>query len=454
MAAATAAAAAALRPHTTLLSGGSGPIPSTTLQVLPFLSTLTFRRGRSVLVSNASSSPSSPPTPEKEAVAEAVPVPTAESCVNLGLELFSKGRVRDALEQFENALELNPTPIEAQAALYNKACCHAYREESKKAAECLRTALRDYNLKFGTILNDPDLAPFRASPEFKELQEEALRGGEDIGSGFRRDLKLISEVQAPFRGVRRFFYVALTAAAGISTFFTIPRLILAVQGGDGAPDLLETAGNAAINIGGIVVLVALYFWENKKEEKQITQISRNETLSRLPVRLSTNRIIELVQLRDITRPVILAGSKASVTQALQRAERYRTELLKRGVLLIPVIFGASKKDQTKPRGFGTRRAAASAPSVGGDFEKRTESIAAKSCLKAEVRFKADVVSPEQWESWIRDQQESEGVTPGEDVYIILRLDGRVRRSGIGMPNWNDILQELPRLEDLMSKLER
>ncbi|CAD6231386.1 unnamed protein product [Miscanthus lutarioriparius] len=330
-------------------------------------------------------------------------------------------------------------------------------EESKKAAECLREALRDYNLKFGTILNDQDLAPFRASPEFKELQEEALRGGEDIGFGFRRDLKLISEVQAPFRGVRRFFYVALTAAAGISTFFTIPRLVLAVRGGDGAPDLLETAGNAVINIGGIVVLVALYFWENKKEEKQITQISRNETLSRLPVRLSTNRIIELVQLRDVTRPVILAGSKASVTRALQRAERYRTELLKRGVLLFPVIFGASQKDQTKPRGFGTRRAAASVPSVGGDFEKRTESIAAKSRLKSEVRFKADIVSPEQWGkdlSWIRDQQESEGVTPGEDVYIILRLDGRVRRSGIGMPNWNDILQELPRLEDLMSKLER
>ncbi|KAG0537680.1 hypothetical protein BDA96_03G169500 [Sorghum bicolor] len=449
-----AAVAAAPRPQLSPLSGGGGAtISSLTLQTLAFISPLpTRRRRRCVLRSNASSSPSPPPSQEKEAAAEVVP--TAESCVNLGLQLFSKGRVKDALEQFENALELNPTPVEAQAALYNKACCHAYREESKKAAECLREALRDYNLKFGTILNDPDLAPFRASPEFKELQEEALRGGEDIGSGFRRDLKLISEVQAPFRGVRRFFYVALTAAAGISTFFTIPRLVLAVRGGDGAPDLLETAGNAAINIGGIVVLVALYFWENKKEEKQITQISRNETLSRLPVRLSTNRIIELVQLRDITRPVILAGSKASVTRALQRAERYRTELLKRGVLLIPVIFGASQKDQTKPRGFGTRRAAASVPSVGGDFEKRTESIAAKSRLKSEVRFKADIVSPEQWESWIRDQQESEGVTPGEDVYIILRLDGRVRRSGIGMPNWNDILQELPRLEDLMSKLER
>jgi hypothetical protein len=36
-------------------------------------------------------------------------------------------QVRDALEQFDNALELDPNTIEAQAALYNKACCHAYR---------------------------------------------------------------------------------------------------------------------------------------------------------------------------------------------------------------------------------------------------------------------------------------------------------------------------------------
>lgn len=28
-----------------------------------------------------------------------------------------------------------------------------------------------------------------------------------------------------------------------------------------------------------------------------------------------------------------------------------------------------------------------------------------------------------------DQQKSEGITPGEDVFIILRLDGRVRKSG-------------------------
>lgn len=49
--------------------------------------------------------------------------------------------------------------------------------------------------------------------------------------------------------------------------------------------------------------MALFLWENKKEEEQLALISRNETLSRLPLRLSTNRVVELVQLRDIVRPV-------------------------------------------------------------------------------------------------------------------------------------------------------
>ncbi|XP_030543323.1 protein LOW PSII ACCUMULATION 1, chloroplastic isoform X2 [Rhodamnia argentea] len=290
---------------------------------------------------------------------------TAESCVNSGLQLFSKGRVKEALSQFDTALTLNPNPLEAQAALYNKACCHAYRGEGKKAADCLRKALKEYDLKFGTILNDPDLASFRALPEFKELQEEARLGGEDIGYSFRRDLKLISEVQAPFRGVRRFFYVAFSAAAGISLFFTIPRLIRAIKGGDDAPNLWDTAGNAAINIGGVIVLVALLFWDNKKEEEQLAQISRNETLSRLPLRLSTNRVVELVQLRDTVRPVILAGKKETIALAMQKAERFRTELLRRGVLLVPVIWGEGKAAPLEKKGFGASpKAPAALPSIG------------------------------------------------------------------------------------------
>lgn len=75
-------------------------------------------------------------------------------------------------------------------------------------------------------------------------------------------------------------------------------------------------------------------------------------------------------------------------------------------------------------------------------------------MKAEVRFKAEAVSPAEWERWIRDQQKSEGVPVGEDVYIILRLDGRVRRSGRGIPDWDQIAKELPPMEAILSKLER
>lgn len=403
---------------------------------------------RSLVVAASTGAETDTETPSLDAT-------TARDAINLGLSLFSKRRVRDALVQFDKALSLGPDPEEATAALYNKACCHAYREEGTKAAEALRKALRDYNLKFSVILNDPDMAPFRAMPEFKQLQEEARIGGQEIGSSFRRDLKLISEVQAPFRGVRRFFYIALGASAGISTFFTIPRLISAVRGGSGAPDLWETTGNAAINIGGIVILVALFIWDNRKEEEQIAQISRDETLSRLPLRLSTDRVVELVQLRDTTRPVILAGAKDVVNRAVQRAEKFRNDLVKRGILLVPLVWSSKSKGPIRKKGFGSlQKRAISSLSSSGEFEKRMQDIASKSIAQVEKRFKAEVVSPNEWESWIREQQESEGVTPGEDVFIVLRLDGRVRKSGRGMPDWKELINELPPLESFVSKLEK
>lgn len=201
--------------------------------------------------------------------------------------------------------------------------------------------------------------------------------------------------------------------------------------------------------------MALFLWDNKKEEEQLAQISRDETLSRLPLRLSTNRVVELVQLRDTARPVILAGKRETVFMAMQKAERFRTELLRRGVLLIPVIWGEVEAAPVEKKGFGgSAKAAAALPSIGDDFEKRAQSITTKSKLQAEIRFKAEAVSPAEWERWIKDQQKSEGVTPGEDVYIILRLDGRVRRSGKGMPDWQQIIQELPAMDNLLSKLEK
>jgi hypothetical protein len=54
---------------------------------------------------------------------------------------------------------------------------------------------------------------------------------------------------------------------------------------------------------GIIVLVALFFWDNKRGEEQLAEFTKDETLSSLPFHLSTNQVVELVQLRDTVRPV-------------------------------------------------------------------------------------------------------------------------------------------------------
>lgn len=51
--------------------------------------------------------------------------------------------------------------------------------------------------------------------------------------------------------------------------------------------------------------------------------------------------------------------------AIQKAERFRTDLIRRGVLLVPVIWGQGKAPQNEKKGFGIQsKAAAALPSIG------------------------------------------------------------------------------------------
>ncbi|KAF9669347.1 hypothetical protein SADUNF_Sadunf14G0098200 [Salix dunnii] len=327
--------------------------------------------------------------------------------------------------------------------------------EGKKAMDRPCTALREYNLKFGTILKYltwPHLELCLSSGNSKEgfpLRFLYMLDGGDIGNGLHRDLKLISEVQAPFRGVTRFFYKAFSAAAGISLLFTNPRLFRAIRGCGDAPELWETVGNAAINTGGtflgskmtkvlnqqstcIIVLVALFFWDSKRGEGQLAEITEDETLSSLPLHLSTNRFVELVQLRDTVRPVFNKSFLFFTRQITYIVpHNYKLNHNKEKETVSLAMQKADRAPEVEKKRFGVpQNAAASLPSKG-------------------------VVSPAEWESFhpaskkrqIRDQQKSEGVTPGEDAYVILHLDGR------GMPDRPQIVKELPPMEAFLSKLK-
>jgi hypothetical protein len=57
-----------------------------------------------------------------------------------------------------------------------------------------------------------------------------------------------------------------------------------------------------------------------------------------------------------------------VTLALRKAERFRTDLVRRGVLLVPVIFGEGRKPKIEKKGFGQKPKGAEAlPSIGVRF---------------------------------------------------------------------------------------
>lgn len=58
-----------------------------------------------------------------------------------------------------------------------------------------------------------------------------------------------------------------------------------------------------------------------------------------------------------------------MTSALQRADRFRTDLVRRGVLLVPVIWGEGTETKVKKKGFSPRpKAAKGLPSIGVRFD--------------------------------------------------------------------------------------
>ena len=72
---------------------------------------------------------------------------SAKGSVERGLQLFSDGNYRDALQYFESAMQAGPSDDEARAALYNSACAHAKLKQWQPATDAVRKAVNDYQLR-------------------------------------------------------------------------------------------------------------------------------------------------------------------------------------------------------------------------------------------------------------------------------------------------------------------
>lgn len=399
-----------------------------------------------------------------------VSVKTAAQAVELGLEKFQSGDAATALGLFLQAQQLNPSEDELCAALYNSACAYTKLKRWQEAADAVFTAVDDYNLKLVVALKDPDLAPLRERREWSAALSKAASGISDEAY-----VKLRTEAKAPFRLLRIILFGGLAAGAGLGLIIIITRLIAAVQGGDGAPDLQETAQNFAINAAAVGILSFLLLRDLDAQRKDQDIISREESLGALQVSLQGgSRVVPLAAFRGNTRPVIVAGSKGQVSRALSSAEPFKQELRARGVSLIPVVLSDDdyndklrrlkaelSTNDKNPSQSAEDIGAGGAGAVGFGASSTPKAAAVKASTsdagvidKADRKWQLDAVELSEWQEWLVQQAKNAGVKSVENtsVYVQVQLDGSVRASGVGTPPWRQFLDDIPEMDSVRTKL--
>ena len=289
--------------------------------------------------------------------------------------------------------------------------------------------MRDRRLKFSVALKDPDLASLRVRPEFAELSVELLGRG-DVAA----QVALRTEAKNPFRLLRLFVFGGVAMGSGIGAVVLGGRLAKALAGGDGAPGLVESGGNLAVNLGVGAACVALLLRELDQKQKQESVAAREEELGRLMVALGGGREAALAAMRGSYRPVVVAGSVGHLKGVLRAAEPYKRELQKRGVLVVPVPEGDDALARKK--GFSPD---ASAPGADSPF-------------RPEDRWRVAPVDGERWARWVGAQKQVASLGEEEPIYIAVAADGTVRRSGQGAPRWEDIVEDFPELDSPAAKL--
>ncbi|XP_055813071.1 protein LOW PSII ACCUMULATION 1, chloroplastic [Solanum dulcamara] len=270
-----------------------------------------------------------------------------------------------------------------------------------------------------------DITSSRRKPKSLSLVCNNSSPPSDISS----TAKIRSEVLSPFRSVRMFFYLAFIASAGLGGLIASTRLIAALANSSRGAEVPEILKGLGIDLCAVSIFAFLYFRENKAKNAQVAKLAREENLSNLKLRVDEKKIVPVSAFRGIARLVILAGPSAFISECFKLSAPFTEGLLERGVLVVPfAIDGIS-------------------PSF--EFEENEE--LEKISRRKRLWQLAPIYAPE-WTKWIDEQKKLASVSPESPVYLSLRLDGRVRGSGVGCPSWNAFVVQLPPVKGIWSGL--
>lgn len=242
--------------------------------------------------------------------------------------------------------------------------------------------------------------------------------------------KIRSEVLSPFRSLRMFFYLSFVASGSLGGFIAGTQLIGALANPSRAAEVSDSLKSLAIDVGAVSLFAFLYFRDKKTEDAQVARLVREETLSRLKVRINENKIVPVSSLRGVGRLVILAGPSSFIQESYERSGPFADSLRDRGVLVIPFATDG------KLPSFQAQQ--------NEDFDELS--------TKRSRLWQLLPVYASEWSKWLDEQKKLANVSSDSPVYMSLRMDGRVRGSGVGYPPWNAFVAQLPPVKGIWSGL--
>ncbi|GJP55391.1 hypothetical protein CLOM_g14355 [Closterium sp. NIES-68] len=272
--------------------------------------------------------------------------------------------------------------------------------------------------------------------------------GKEGPTEYSQEARLRQEVLNPFRTVRMFLYGAFIASASIGALITATALLAVAAGArDADPaQIQDSLKDLGIDVAAAGTFALLYRSDARGKDASLNRLTREESLAKLRLELPTGRIVPLSQLQGSCRLIIVAGPLSHVQAALAAAEPYRAALLERAVVVAPFVTvgaeaGAAAAGNVPLPGDFKGFAEVVDPSWGGEVA----TAAADGLLQ---RWMGRPTYTDEWNRWLKEQMKFANVAPGSPVYLSLRLDGRVRASGVGYPPWSVIAAQLPPMKGM------
>lgn len=235
-------------------------------------------------------------------------------------------------------------------------------------------------------------------------------------------------MEAPFRAVRLVLFAFFAGSASVGAVIATTQTLAAAAGGGSIP-LADAGTSLAVDVGAAALFLFLFKRDLDARAKQMARLEREAGLGALRVRLANGRALRVADLRGAARPVVVAGTRAQVDAALAAAAPHREALLGKGVIIVPVALDEAA-------GASSSSSAAAAPA----------STPPPSPSRDDLRFIALPVDPAKFAAWFAAQAAAAGADLSRGLYVGLRIDGRVRASGAGVPPFAVFAAQLPPME--------